>query len=102
MSARRATPAPHAECRLGNGCSRHDWLVTTPVARSRTWPREPWGIVHVRGNGELLTACGVFAVGWPVFFDQTFDVEGYSSCESCASVVSLARLHRHEVPARSA
>lgn len=71
-------------CRRGVGCDRHDWLVTGPQLAARAdAPRAPWGTYHVKRNGDLVTACGEFAVGWHVFWGHGFSRQSDQACRAC-------------------
>lgn len=71
-------------CRRGIGCNVDGWIVTGPHLQSRRTPdRDPWGLVHVKQNGALLTACRELAVSWYAFWDRPFGVGVAGSCPDC-------------------
>ena len=73
------------------------WLVSSPhgvlvvTDGERSWV--PYSERHAREVGGALTVCGLFAIGWELFWDQPFDVDDADVCTSCADLVSrtLAR-----------
>ena len=64
------------------------WVVT---ARHRSTaaikPAQPWGTWHVRRPGDAFTACGLPAVGWPLFWHLAHAGAGARRCRECQEVV---------------
>jgi hypothetical protein len=79
------------------GPRRHQWPTWLVSAKHRTLVRcagesdwSPLGAHHARQAGESLTACGVVAIGWPVFWLMPFDTGAPASCPDCiAAVISV-------------
>lgn len=63
------------------------WLVSTPHScPSRTYGgrvRLPYGTQHARKVGSPLTACGVGAFDWELFWEAPFPHDPSSSCHDC-------------------
>lgn len=49
-------------------------------------PRRPYSTAHARKVGASTTACGLVALGWPFFWELTFDAADLKLCPSCAQV----------------
>lgn len=68
------------------------WLVTAShgvwqaTASGRSWV--PYAVHHARTGGRPLTACGQFAVGWPMFWDMRFGEHHARACKGCLESVS--------------
>lgn len=84
-------PAREGACRSGTGCcAAARWIPTARQLQPRSCPeREPWGTVHVRREGDLLTACGEYAVDWYSLFNRDFELLAVDSCRACARVLSV-------------
>lgn len=50
--------------------------------------RLPYGVQHARQVGSRLTACGLAAIGWELFWDQSFPDRSTSPCPECVHVVA--------------
>lgn len=70
---------------------RRDWQVTAPYVAPHQADREPWGTHHVKLEGSLVTACGVSAVAWPIFWGRDFDAVAKGACPRCAQVLRIAQ-----------
>lgn len=94
---RRIRSFPEGRCRSCAGFSseRHtEWLVTSAQEQPRISPeRGPWGTVHARRNGSLVTACGIYAVAWPVFWGRSLGQSSDESCPTCLRSVYAKPLH---------
>ena len=70
------------------------WLVSAKHRRvvSRDGDSEwyPVGVHHAREAGENLTACGLVAIGWPVFWLMPFRAGRSTSCVECTAAVTRA------------
>ena len=69
------------------------WLVSTAHSYVRRVTakkgiRLPYGVQHARQVGSQLTACGLAAVGWELFWDAPFPQESSSPCPECRRVVA--------------
>lgn len=69
--------------------SEQEWCVTAPhtVRPPNGGPREPWGVVHVRRDGEMRTACGMSTIGWTVLWEREFTIHGAGQCVDCLAVL---------------
>lgn len=87
--ARRLGPSTAGTCPDGMGCTHDHWLVTSPyeVPRAEGRERAPWGVVHLKRNGALLTACGLFAASWKVFWTHRHVPGAPQSCRACERVL---------------
>ncbi|GAB3857810.1 hypothetical protein GCM10028801_16810 [Nocardioides maradonensis] len=84
-----ATSLSAADC---GHCSRpapSRWRVTAPQVRrpTRVGRREPWGKAHLRREGDAVTACGLVAVEWHVFWDVQLSAAGVDACSECVGVL---------------
>lgn len=60
------------------------WLVTAPYVVPRMHPYcVPWGEYHLRRDGAQLTACGVYAVEWHVFWGHDIAANPQEACRVC-------------------
>jgi hypothetical protein len=71
------------------------WFVSTAYATARRESgaeaiRRPYGIQHARQVGSYLTACGLGAFGWELFWEAAFPSESPSTCEECVRAVTQA------------
>jgi hypothetical protein len=82
-------PTRASGCRGDTGCARSDWLVTGPheVPRSESVDRVPWGTYHLKRNGDIVTACGEFAVDWHVFWGHAPNPTARQACRVCMRVM---------------
>jgi hypothetical protein len=48
-----------------------------------TWT--PYGTWHLKKAGSLTTACGLPAVGWPIFWTLRVEKAGHDACGACLS-----------------
>lgn len=68
------------------------WLVSTPHSfLNRTdgrGVRLPYGTQHARKVGSQLTACGVGAFDWELFWETPFPDDPSSSCHDCLRVTA--------------
>ncbi|HWJ65271.1 MAG TPA: hypothetical protein VNT31_01210 [Nocardioides sp.] len=80
---RRRHPATTA-C-ADRACAQADWVTTAAHAAPRR-ERRPWGTVHVKQDGALVTACGVYVAEWPVFWDLSL-LAGPDVCVTCVAAV---------------
>ncbi len=80
--------------RVGTGSSR--WVVVAPYRQPRSVGGvSPWGTVHVRRDGALLSACGQLASSWHTFWNHAFEPGDDTSCPTCSAVLRVeAELHR--------
>jgi hypothetical protein len=61
------------------------WQVTGPQKEAGYGKvRRPWGTVHLRREGTQVTACGILAANWYVFWDLDFGPGNPSACAECA------------------
>ena len=65
---------------LSSAAHRQPGHTDMPAAR-------PWGLVHARRVGDLRTACGINALGWPYFWDLPFTGHGDNICAACIRTV---------------
>lgn len=67
------------------------WLVSSPHRRTPPDPDgrtpRPYGVHHARRVGQGFTACGLFAAGWPFFWDLPFGDEPHACCDVCTLVI---------------
>jgi hypothetical protein len=67
------------------------WLATSPNGtwqlrgQERAWV--PYSMPHARAVGSSVTACGLFAVGWQLFWDIPFDAASPQVCQECAQAI---------------
>jgi hypothetical protein len=82
-----------AICCSGHLCAGHDWLVTAPQMRPcyESVDRVPWGTYHLKENGGAMTACGMSAVTWHVFWGRAADPTDSAACPECIRRVQLRR-----------
>ena len=72
------------------------WFVSarngrrTASSQGRTWQWRPFGLHHARQVGRPVTACGVLAAEWQLFWDMPFPAEPGSTCPDCRRVVELS------------
>ena len=74
--------------------NRHtgDWFVTSRHFTARpNSPRRPFGTKHLRRIGERRTACGRWAVEWPMYFDADMDARS-DMCGVCAQRTGILDL----------
>ena len=76
------------------------WLVSakhrTVIARDGDSEWYPVGEHHAREAGENLTACGLVAIGWPVFWLMPFKPGSSVSCTECTGAVKRAEASSHQ------
>lgn len=76
------------------------WLVSakyrTVIARDGDSDWYPVGEHHAREAGENLTACGLVAIGWPVFWLMPFEPRASVSCTDCIEAVTRAEASPHQ------
>lgn len=48
----------------------------------------PVGVLHARRASGHLTACGLFAIGWPMFWAMPFEGATAGSCQDCAAALT--------------
>ena len=76
------------------------WLVSakhrTVISRDGDRDWYPVGEHHAREAGENLTACGLVAIGWPVFWLMPFKPGSSSSCSECTAAVKRAEASSHQ------
>lgn len=66
------------------GTDRGAWMVVAPYRQPRcTGELEPWGTVHLRREGALVSACGQPASTWHTFWNHAFEPAGEASCGRC-------------------
>lgn len=67
-----------------------DWLVTAPHLRPRfaSVDRAPWGAYHLKEDGSAVTACGMSAVAWHVFWRLSADPSDGYACSDCVRYVA--------------
>ena len=74
--------------RVGTGRGR--WVVVAPYRQPRSLGGlSPWGTVHVRKDGALLSACGQPASSWHTFWNHEFEPRGDASCRACWEALRL-------------
>ncbi|GAB7007807.1 hypothetical protein JCM18899A_52830 [Nocardioides sp. AN3] len=83
----------HAEVQSGTIAPVPTWLVSTAHAymqrvSAKEGIRLPYGVQHARQVGSRLTACGLAAIGWELFWDQSFPDRSTSPCPECVHVVA--------------
>ena len=70
------------------------WLVSakhrTVVSSDGDSDWFPVGVHHARRASENLTACGIVAIGWPVFWLMPFVQDASTSCPACIEAVTTA------------
>jgi hypothetical protein len=73
---------------------RHQWPTWLVSAKYRRVVRHdgdsdwlPVGVQHARQAGENRTACGLVAIGWPIFWLLPFTPANRASCPSCRKEV---------------
>jgi len=75
-------------------CQWPTWLVSAKhravVSRDGDRAGHPVGDHHARQSGENLTACGLVAIGWPVFWLMGFQPDDPTSCPECITAVERA------------
>ena len=80
-------------------CHWPTWLVSakhrTVVLRDGDSEWSPIGEHHARQAGENLTACGLVAIGWPVFWLMPFRPRASISCPACVEAVTRAEASSH-------
>jgi hypothetical protein len=80
-------------------CHWPTWLVSakhrTVIMRDGESEWSPLGEHHARQSGENLTACGLVAIGWPVFWLMPFEPEASTSCPNCVAAVTSAAASTH-------
>ncbi|GGO93946.1 hypothetical protein GCM10011584_33830 [Nocardioides phosphati] len=85
---RRRNAARRFQCSSARACDGHAWVVTAPQVMPRTSPvRAPWGLIHVKRNGALQTACGLASASWYSFFETAFEPRSREACPACAAQV---------------
>lgn len=68
------------------------WLVSTSRSSRRHVTRGavPYGMQHARQVGSPLTACGLTAIDWEIFWSVEFPDSDHSTCTDCVRVVQSA------------
>ena len=51
----------------------------------------PFGVHHARQPGQTLTACGVGALGWEIFWEMPYVRGDSESCPACDVSLGLPR-----------
>jgi hypothetical protein len=69
--------------------SRNHFISCQHFAAGRTSLREPRGTQHLRRLGDMETACGQWAMDWPMYFDRKIDVRSPHLCHECARRIGL-------------
>ena len=74
------------------------WLVSTAHTYVRRMSakegiRLPYGVQHARQVGSQLTACGLGAFTWELFWDAAFPSGSSSPCHECLRVVAPTQSH---------
>ena len=69
------------------------WRVSSAHrARTSDQPAKPYDTWHARRLGDRVTACGVAAPGWPIFWEVTLAQGRDRTCPDC-----LTALYRDRV-----
>ena len=67
------------------------WFVSTkhrvPVGPPENRSLAPFGPRHARRPGDTTTACGLAAMGWPMFWLTEFSGARENECARCAAAV---------------
>jgi len=63
------------------------WYVTATHTVGAYAAELPYGVRHARSPGDLVTVCGLRAVGWPLFWDLPFNGRQERACLACAQQV---------------
>jgi hypothetical protein len=76
------------------------WLVAARNGRLElkddgTYRLTPFGTHHARQIGSRTTACGLFAVDWKLFWDQTFTGLREAECPECREVLASPSRKSH-------
>ena len=69
--------------------SQEHFISCQQFAAGATSRREPRGTQHLRRLGDTGTACGQWAVNWPMYFDRQVDVRNPDLCHECARSIGL-------------
>ena len=69
--------------------SRDYFISCQQFAAGVTSLREPRGTQHLRRVGDRETACGQWAVDWPMYFDRKANVRNPNLCHECARRIGL-------------
>ncbi|WP_374456004.1 hypothetical protein [Nocardioides sp.] len=64
------------------------WLVVAPHEEPPWGSQTPWGLAHIRKDGELMTACGVNTIGWKVFWMLRFPLGVPTPCPDCREALA--------------
>ena len=59
----------------------------------------PFGLQHARQVGASLTACGLAAAEWEIFWDLPFPSEGPAICRDCRAVIDRSEVALAKLPA---
>ena len=73
--------------------ARHGTQHRDPASGATSWL--PYGVQHARTVGSPLTACGIAAVEWPMFWEMAFPRSPEQTCEECMVAVRFADRDRH-------
>lgn len=73
--------------------ARHGTQQRDPGTGATSW--RPYGVQHARSVGSPLTACGLSAVEWPMFWEMAFPRNTVESCEECLVAIRFADQERH-------
>lgn len=73
--------------------ARHGTRRSLPGGDLASW--HPYGVQHARTVGSQLTACGISAVEWPIFWEMAFPREPESSCEDCLVALGVGDQRRN-------
>lgn len=63
------------------------WYVTAAHVVHVHDEEYPYGTQHARQPGSALTACGLFALNWPILWSRPFWSTDEDTCEACADFV---------------
>ena len=63
------------------------WYVCAPHRSALNAQGVPFGVRHAREVGRSVTACGLLARNWPMFWEMPFAPEVPGRCAECADAV---------------
>jgi hypothetical protein len=66
------------------------WYVTATHTIGAHGAELPYGTRHARGPGDPMTACGLRALDWPIFWDMPFSGRQEQACPACAQHLAPA------------
>lgn len=63
------------------------WYVTSSHKVGAFGDEKPYGLKHARQPGTPVTACGVLALTWPIFWDRPFAATSERTCRACGQLL---------------